>query len=268
MHFLYLLPLVLPVVHSLDPTPADLSSSSCATLSYDPSEYACYDTPPGAALCPIINGEATEICEDQCYTPSQYRYVIPSPLRLQAQVHHSPSKLTSLFTSCNNVTLSELPVYNGPIALTADNPEAPFHGLPVQAAGENFFLGHGNGAYCPSDVPPADCPPGNQTVLLGGYLSVSVPGGQQLYIQTSGALAYTQAHSTLMTNMSMLGGGTPYENAGYFGPNGSYWVACPGATAYQVFANLPSVVFADDCVGFYAVVEDLPQGTVGAWQYE
>ena len=153
------------------------------------------------------------------------------------------------------------------LTLVALNPLAPFHDQAIQAAGLHFWIGGQPATYCPSSVPQTLCPPGNQTVLAGSGLSVLVPGGQQMYIQDNGAWAFTQAHSNDMYNVSYYGGGSGFVNGGYFGPNSTYWVACPVGQQWQVFANLPSVTFSESCLGFYALVVKVPGGTLGAWQY-
>ncbi len=48
-------------------------------------------------------------------------------------------------------------------------------------------------------------------------------------------------------------------DGGFFGPLGVSWNACPGsgeASVYKVFADIPGVTFASDCIPFYALVRN------------
>jgi hypothetical protein len=99
-----------------------------------------------------------------------------------------------------------------------------------------------------------------------------VPGGQDIYWQTDGAMTFTQAHSASQWNLSYYGGGIAYEGGGYFGPNGEDLITCPvtpegsNITAWKLFARLSGVEFSSSCVGLYVVVHDQNM-TAGAWQY-
>jgi len=234
-------------VDSVTLRPAKLYVSQCGDQGYDTSQYTCFETGNGSALCPVIYGQPTQLCGRDCYSPYQY--------------------------SCNNDMLQQLPVYNGPVSLTAVRPGAPFNNAYIQAGGLHFYLNAEPSTYCPSSVPQEACATTDATIFAGSSLAVIVPGGQALYIQNDGALAFTQAHSAAMYNVSYYGGGVAYSDAGYFGPSGASWVACPtsdnvdGKGRWQVFAALPDLFFIQTCLGFYAVVENQPQGTYGAWQY-
>jgi len=116
------------------------------------------------------------------------------------------------------------------------------------------------------------CPNAPETVFLPGALGAIVPGGQHTFIQTDGALAFTQPHSAsepneLSDEVIIYGG----ENGGgYFGPGGVSWVACPAGNAtsvWQVYAALANIAFPKTCTGFDAVVQELPETTEGAWEY-
>ncbi|GAB7354283.1 hypothetical protein MBLNU459_g4807t1 [Dothideomycetes sp. NU459] len=220
-----------PTLHSRD------SLQQCGTSRYDPTQYTCY----GESLCPVINGESTELCGTACYSSRMY--------------------------SCNNSVLATLPAKSGPFTLTASNPTAPFNGRTIEASGSHFFIGGNAASYCPTEVGStcADLP-GNTTVLYSGSLDVVVPGGQETYWQTNGALTFTQAHSELTTNVSEYGASV-YEGGAYYGPNNEQLIACPAQGVWEVFAQIAGVTFASDCVGFYAVTQDEPKGTSGAWQY-
>lgn len=99
-----------------------------------------------------------------------------------------------------------------------------------------------------------------------------VPGGQNLYWQQDGALAFTQAHSASQYNLSYYGGGVAYQDGGYFGPNGEDLITCPvydtgsDSPAWKLFARLAGIEFSSECRGLYVSVHD-SNYTAGAWQY-
>ena len=59
-----------------------------------------------------------------------------------------------------------------PYTVIAVRSGAPFHLLPINAAGFNFTLGDSPAIYCPNT--PAECPNGNVTALYGSGAMVSV----------------------------------------------------------------------------------------------
>ncbi|KAJ7766220.1 carbohydrate binding-domain-containing protein [Mycena metata] len=50
---------------------ADLES--CGSANYDPTQYTCYDN---TLLCPIVNGDKYLACGNDCYSASQYSFVL------------------------------------------------------------------------------------------------------------------------------------------------------------------------------------------------
>ncbi|PTU23511.1 hypothetical protein P175DRAFT_0500074 [Aspergillus ochraceoroseus IBT 24754] len=155
---------------------------------------------------------------------------------------------------------------------------SPIHLLPMNAAGQSFWLGGEPGTYCPLT---SGCPPGNMTVLAGngGSLSVVVPGGQQIYVSPEGALKFTQAHSAYIPTGSSLGpfeyeAGAPGSAFGHYlytGWGASGFMACPTSDEkWQVFAALQNATVpsgsVDDCLGFSALA--VPTDDAGnTWQY-
>ncbi|KAF3490684.1 IgE-binding protein [Arthroderma uncinatum] len=151
--------------------------------------------------------------------------------------------------------------------------------LPMQAAGRAFWLGGTPATYCP-EIVGAGCPPGNATVILGlNSMSVLVPGGQQLYVEPSGKLGFTQAHSASIPEGSHIGG-FAYKRIGK--KTGSFYFAGWGATAlmacpvpnsmfYQVFANIKNAMVPGgdikQCVEFIGVAEAYDGRVPAAWQY-
>jgi hypothetical protein len=175
---------------------------------------------------------------------------------------------------CSGTALTENPKKaSGTFTLTASNPDQAFDGQPIQAAGNHFWVGGHAATYCPSNVGSICNTFPNDTTLIGnGYMATVVPGGQGIYWQKDGALAFTQAHSSAQWNLSYYGGGVAYEGGGYFGPNGEDLITCPvtpagsNTTAWQLFARLAGVLFPSSCVGLYVVVHD-QNLSAGAWQY-
>ena len=151
---------------------------------------------------------------------------------------------------------------------------SPIHLLSLEANGGHFFLGGANSAYCPPELGAEVCAayPGNQTVLAGGDVTLSlgvvVPGGQQVYVAPDGALSYTQPHSVFKPNGSVVDGwsrtqGETFGNLNFV----DGLVACPtaGDKPWQVYGQLPGVELSPDCLGFSA----LTVNTTGAnaWEY-
>lgn len=158
---------------------------------------------------------------------------------------------------------------------------SPIHLLPMEAGGLGFHLGGGTGSYCPRPA-VSSCPPGYQTAFLGNSISVSVPGGQQQYVEPGGRVGYTQAHSLYMPTGSIPGGFSYFKcsNESYghitttaFGATGL--MACPdnssGTPQYVIFASIPNVRVpsgnVQDCIGFDGLTSDYDGPIPAAWQY-
>jgi len=154
---------------------------------------------------------------------------------------------------------------------------SPVHFLTLTARGLKFYLGGGPpSSYCPPNIPAGSCPPGNSTVLAGGYgtlgMGTVVPGGQEVYVAPDGALSYTQAHSAAvpagsyraMFSREAPSGGNSF---GYLNFETGF-VACPAKapeTGYQVFGQVEGATFGPECLGFNALTSEVQQP--GAWQY-
>jgi hypothetical protein len=98
----------------------------------------------------------------------------------------------------------------GQFTLTVYRPGSSLHGQVVNAAGSAFYLGGSPVTYCPLTNQTL-CPAGNQTILDGmsamlvgdfhhrdspkltNMTQVEVPGGQQVYITSAGALSFTRS---------------------------------------------------------------------------
>lgn len=142
---------------------------------------------------------------------------------------------------------------------------SPVHLQSLTARGGKFYLGGGPpSSYCPVEVVGDACPPGNTTVLAGGFntlsLGVIVPGGQQVYVAPDGALSYTVAHSAYIPPGSIVDQFSrelPAEGAqfGYLNFETGF-VACPAAgegNGYQVFGQVDGATFGPECLGFNAL---------------
>jgi len=226
----------------------------CGDANYDPTQYVCYNN---NFLCPIISGEPLSYCSGACYSKFMY--------------------------ACSNNALVQLPtVPSGtPFTLTASNPTIAVDGKPVTAGGLHLTIGGTTASFCPTQV-GTSCPPGNITAFLasGGTfaMDVEVPGGQQGYLDPFWNLGYTQAHSASIPPGSLTTGFAAYEGGGFVNLNGNGWgwVACPptaaggggGSDAWNLVAkNETNAANLGGCYGVNLKVNDLPQGTIGAWQY-
>ncbi|KAJ5648721.1 hypothetical protein N7490_005093 [Penicillium lividum] len=173
-----------------------------------------------------------------------------------------------------------------PVATTAANPEfgvmsvrsgSPIHYLQMNASGQKFYLGGTTSSYCPS-IQGLVCPPGNQTVFApgGNAMSVEVPGGQQVYVDPTGALSFTQAHSASIPAGSAVGdmvyeSGDPWSHYSFNGWGAQGLMACPTTdNRWQVFAAIQNATVpsgsVDDCLGFDAFALTYT-GDIPAWQY-
>jgi len=89
-----------------------------------------------------------------------------------------------------------------------------------------------------------------------------------------GALGYTIAHSAAIpANATRLFDTdvVAYTDGLVRAPRGATgWLACPGGdgAGYRISAALEGVIFAAACVGVDLSVSGVPEGTVGAWQYD
>lgn len=105
-----------------------------------------------------------------------------------------------------------------------------------------------------------------------------VPGGQQMYVEPSGAVGFTQAHSIYIPPGSYIGG-FKYEPGDedhgtytFTGWDATGFMACPvpDRESLQVFANIKNATVPsgniDDCLGFVAMAFEY-DGPMAAWQY-
>lgn len=96
-----------------------------------------------------------------------------------------------------------------------------------------------------------------------------------MYVEPSGALGYTQAHSDDVPEGVTVGGFIAYEK-GYFLVAGTEtWMACPATASqqangqeYQIFAPLPGGTFSPFCFPLELLTVDWDQSQgPAAWEY-
>jgi hypothetical protein len=149
----------------------------------------------------------------------------------------------------------------------------------LEARGERFYLFGAADTYCPS--PPVDCSQfDNSTALLfyGGFLTMDaeVPGGQQVYVMTTGELGFTQAHSASVPEGADLSSFNYDPNAVQSANLGRLSTTAFGAAGFmacqnteqqwQVFAAIPGKD-ATNCLGFDALTVVRSTSEPAAWQY-
>lgn len=107
-----------------------------------------------------------------------------------------------------------------------------------------------------------------------------VPGGQRMFVNTTGAVGYTVAHSGSIPDGALTDGfeylpGPDHGSYGFSGFDAQNYMACPDSADgenFQVFADISNADVPtgnrDDCVKFDARVEaKAPGGDPAAWQY-
>lgn len=200
-----------------------------------------------------------------------------------------PTTTTTTTTSSSTSTSSSPPqptVSN--FSVIAARSGSPIHLQSVNANGQAFWIGKTTASYCPTPpVPASSCPAGTVTAFgifeqgQGASLDTAVPGGQQVYVQATGELGFTQAHSALVpAGAYRVGFSATAPGANGLGDFGfsiagkaAGWLACPatkGAFPYQIFADVPGLKVpsgnVDDCYGFDALTSNFAGGAA-AWQY-
>ncbi|KAJ4303730.1 hypothetical protein N0V90_002631 [Kalmusia sp. IMI 367209] len=152
---------------------------------------------------------------------------------------------------------------------------SPVHLLPLNANGGKFYLGGTASGYCPPTVgETCDKYPGNETVLAGGYgtlsLGVIVPGGQQVYVAPDATLSYTVPHSAYIPEGSVVDGWSRTERDNSLGSlafEGGL-VACPTGEGkpWQVYGQVANFTAPSaECLGFSAITYNSTDA--GAWEY-
>ena len=104
----------------------------------------------------------------------------------------------------------------------------------------------------------------------------AVPGGQQVYVEKTGRVGYTQAHSSFVpegayttgfrfTPGQERPGAVTFGSFAFTGGEATGFVACPEDGAWRVYANTVDSNLGAECLGFGALT--LVYGGPVAWQY-
>ncbi|CAK7564079.1 MAG: hypothetical protein SEPTF4163_001962 [Sporothrix epigloea] len=224
---------------------------TCGDAPYESGKYVCYDS---KFLCPVIAGEGLSYCSGACY--SRYMY------------------------TCTDNALEQLkPLASGtPFSLIVSNPAVmALDGMTVGACDQQFNAGNKTCSYCPQG---AACPASASTVLLAPSdsgpvaLDASTPGGQSVYIDSTGSVGYTKPHSAMKPTNATTSGLVAYDKGGLVNLNsGGYgWVACPsqvnGTFGYTISAaSKENNSTLAKCTPVNLKVKPQATGTVGAWEY-
>lgn len=192
-----------------------------------------------------------------------------------------------------------------PFSAVAIRSGSPIHFLPINAAGQRFWLGGQPVTYCPKTAQDAGaCPPGDTTAFgLCKMVSriftsqrcqrtahtdlqqdVLVPGGQEIFALPNGEIGYTKAHSgfrplgSSTCPFQYTADGAPnWEGFGHLSANatsafGAHGLqACPNNDGrYQVLLDISNSSLPSGnrtgCLAFVALAVDYTQG-YAAWQY-
>ncbi|KAI1755747.1 hypothetical protein F4782DRAFT_366816 [Xylaria castorea] len=163
----------------------------------------------------------------------------------------------------------------------APDTDISFLGTAINASGGKFYINRNTSTYCPDGVSGLDCSlySGTGTTLVIGNgtttmsLSVSVPGGQQVYVAPDGSLSYTQAHSAAMPANSTVTGFSRERSEAFGAPvylysTRRYWYLCPVSEGeprertYQIFAS------DEDPEGCYSTqIRTYNPDAAHVWQY-
>ncbi|KAE9366018.1 hypothetical protein N431DRAFT_517001 [Stipitochalara longipes BDJ] len=148
-------------------------------------------------------------------------------------------------------------------AISTRSGDQHVHLHQINASGQSFYINKGTSTDCPQ-IKDIDCSKyGNSTVFASHsdgalYMNVGVPGGQQVYVATGGALAYTAPHSSNIPDDGQAATFTytPQASSGGVGTlvfDNKGFVACPtgDGSVFQIYAWTPKVddAFRKDCKG-------------------
>ncbi|KAJ5966511.1 hypothetical protein N7481_013225 [Penicillium waksmanii] len=151
----------------------------------------------------------------------------------------------------------------GSFGVTAARSGSPIHFLPLTAAGSHFYLGGKSQTYIPEGVPLSKST--NDTILTGShYLDVVVPGGQEIYVDASGALT-----PPARAAVSAPGATAPASLLALLLPMP---LPPPTAAAWQVFSAQKNATVPtgniNDCLGFDALAVPINTNTTQpTWEY-
>ncbi|KAI2463560.1 hypothetical protein F4781DRAFT_426282 [Annulohypoxylon bovei var. microspora] len=159
--------------------------------------------------------------------------------------------------------------------LTVFAPDTNIDGALLNAAGQGFYTGtSGPATYCPDEI-GKKCP------------EVQVPGGQSIYVTSSGQVEYARAHSASVPEGSFIGGwynktiisdceptryvkdflATDGSNIGgvRLCPDIESWMSGTGAS-YRLYAGTRDFNLTD-CIDAVGLNLNAVSADVGCWQY-
>ncbi|KAI2629927.1 hypothetical protein GGR54DRAFT_285227 [Hypoxylon sp. NC1633] len=167
-------------------------------------------------------------------------------------------------------------------------PDTEVDGVLLNAAAQGFYAGtSGPVTYCPPSI--KNCPEVKGTLVYERMtgMAVNVPGGQRIYVEPSGKVKYTQAHSNYIPQGSFVGGwfnktvlsdcdpahdvvdflSTDGSNVGgvKLCPDVESYMANTGAS-YRLYATTPGFNLTD-CVDTVGLTLHGTTNEVGCWQY-
>ena len=153
------------------------------------------------------------------------------------------------------------------------------HQQPLTASDHQIFIGKPTVSYCPEGLQPGSCPAGNSTSFIAtgstGALSMNVvvPGGQRVYLDKSGYIGYTIAHSGAIPDGAITDGFdyAPGAEQGQVGEltnsKTKGFTACPTGEdgVYQIKPVFDGLSYVG-CTGIALGTIPVAEGS-GAWQY-
>ncbi|CAJ2505690.1 Uu.00g130840.m01.CDS01 [Anthostomella pinea] len=170
-------------------------------------------------------------------------------------------------------------------------PGTVIDGANLQAAGSGFYTGiSGPATYCPENI--GKCPEVHGTLVYDGMtgMAVEVPGGQEIYVDSTGLVKYTVAHSAYIPNGAFIGGWfnqtivndcgpeTQVDVLNFLANDGSNFGGlslCPDipdylndtGASYALYAKTERFNLTDciDAIGLSLIGSD---SDYGCWQYE
>ncbi|KAL1301852.1 hypothetical protein AAFC00_006037 [Neodothiora populina] len=166
--------------------------------------------------------------------------VLPAALAAPAPVDPS-----ALGYTLGNETFSGITIRSG----------SPIQYGTINANGTYFYVNnYGTSTYCPL---PTCLGKTNTTIFKNGVdklaLDVMAPGGQEVYVDRTGALRFTVAHSASKGRHSLTSG-FALVNAGLrLQFEGQEWLACPVEgvkNGYKVYAAAVTTDNSHHCLGF------------------
>lgn len=167
---------------------------------------------------------------------------------------------------------------NRPFSGVVIHSGSPIHYASIHANDEQFWLFKETKTYCPPSAGAA-CPGGRTPLTAFSKaagtstlsLDVKVPGGQQCYVDNTGALKFTIAHSANTGEGSLTEGFSISDNHVRF-ENQDWW-ACPtdgpNGTFYGIFAqSRPDAPNSGaDCTSFVFRAEEVGAEYESQWEY-